>query len=438
MLSTGEYKTASTAQDQAIKNERLALNTLAKVGWSRPQELVKWSSWPGQSALDMARRTLERLHRQGLLKKLALPGRYNGNAYLLSEAGFLLCKSLGIKASAHGREISVGARWHEHVLSMHVLNTLKSAGYEPYFPREIAWSKIQAGDSKDRSLRQLGEFIFKNPLKLTDGAAFLRNDKGGVRCATVEIEWSQKDGKKRAIQVNSILNQVRQSDAVPILAYPWPPQIMGRLLADRKPVKPAPLQLNHETLWRAAFNRAGATDRDLKRIRFCRLHVEHNLELERIDFIDPSSVDLKVVQAGGNLQADFESASEIWQMVDAWDENEPELGASYIHFATGYKVALRQLRSHRPDWCWQAQVFSGPQRFRDSLNPGRVEEIFEELRQKPLAQNYLDSTDYLQGDFDRARSAVLRWAEQNFSRFNSWRWDMRARALELAHQEGLD
>lgn len=58
----------------SVEHEYRVLQTLSHVGWCRPEEMADWTGWKGSSAVAMARRTMEKLTRDGLLLKRRIEG----------------------------------------------------------------------------------------------------------------------------------------------------------------------------------------------------------------------------------------------------------------------------------------------------------------------------------------------------------------------------
>jgi hypothetical protein len=330
-----------TARQTSDKHEYQVLQTLAHVGWSRPEEVATWTAWPGASAVAMARRTLEQLAREGLLLKKRIAGKGNGNAYMLAAAGTARCLELGLNVHGKGKDLQIGSRWHEHVLGMHVLNDFRQEGFEVYFARQLAWAPAPPGFSKSSGLRQLGPFRYAKPLKAPDAAVWRRNANGSATAITVEIEWSPKSGPKRRHQTRSILDQIRRTDTLVCIAYPYPPQQMGELLAARKPNRPAPRSLDHESNWRRALNAAGAEPHELNRIYFVRLLVDTRVELLSLERLRASTVQLEVTQHSGSLRERVIDDEATWQCLEQWDTERTLEGALWLHPATQFTLRLR-------------------------------------------------------------------------------------------------
>jgi hypothetical protein len=425
----------------AIEHEYRVLETLSHVGWCRPEEMADWTGWKGSSAVAMARRTMEKLTREGVLLKRRIEGKGNGNAYLLSAAGAERCGALGLTVQGKGKDLQVGPRWHEHVLAMHVLNAFRQERFEVFFARQLAWAQPPKGQSRVSGIRQLGEFRYAKPIKSPDAAMWRSNRNGSKTVVTVEIEWSKKSGPKRRLQARSILDQVRRTDSFVCLAYPYPPPLMGQLLAARNPVRTPPRSLNHELDWRRALNAAGAEPEDLSRVLFVRLIVTERLELQRVERLRADGVDLVVSQASGSLLALMGSSNETWQCLEQWDAEHPGEGAKWLHLPTGFVLKVSMgfpPGADGPGYFFEATV--RPWRrgeIQDHDMDEAAEMIFEERRaSEPGCKEFFPMVGAVARDFESDTRVAIRWFEQKIPLLQRVTRDWVNAASEQAVVEG--
>jgi hypothetical protein len=430
-----------TTGQTAVEHEYRVLQTLSHVGWCRPEEMADWTGWKGSSAVAMARRTMEKLRRDGLLLKRRIEGKGNGNAYLLSAAGTERCGALGLTVQGKGKDLQVGARWHEHVLAMHVLNDFRRERFEVAFARQLAWAQPPQGQTRSSGIRQLGEFRYARPIKAPDAAMWRRNRNGSTTAVTVEIEWAEKSGPKRRHQARSILDQVRHTDSFVCLAYPYPPALMGQLLAARNPVRVPPLSLNHELNWRRALNAAGAEPEELARILFVRLTVTERLELRCVERLRADGVALLVSQASGILFAPVGSANETWQCLEQWDAEHPGEGAKWLHLPTGFtlKVSLGfPLGAVSSCYFFEATVRHWRRgEIPDQDMDAAAELIFEERRtSEPACTEFFPLAGSIARDFESDTRVAMRWFEQKIPMVQRVTRDWINAAAEQAVGEG--
>ena len=437
---TSEYSGRTTRQI-AMEHEFQVLQTLSHVGWSRPEEMADWTRWTGNSAVAMARRTMEKMAHEGLLLKRRIEGKGNGNAYLLSAAGAARCSALGLAVQGKGKDLQIGTRWHEHVLAMHVLNDFRRHGFEAVFARQLAWAQPPRGQKRTSGIRQLGDFRYAKPIKSPDAAMWRRNRDGSTTAVTVEIEWSQKSGPKRRHQARSILDQVRRTDSFVCVAYPFPPVLMGQLLSDRNPIRTPPRSLNHERDWRRALNAAGAEPDDLVRVYFVRLIVTERLELRHVERLRADGVDLTVTQASGNFHAPIGSTNQTWQCMEQWDAERSSEGAKWLHLATGFTLRVSggfPVGADSPGYIFEATV--RPWR-RGEVEDQDLDEaaslIFEARRHsEPGCKEFFPMSGALGRDFEADTRVAMRWFEERIPLLQRLTWEWVNAAAGQAVEEG--